>query len=334
MLSNLSASHQNKSITIQNQKGASLHVFTFGATIQSLKIPVGNEMRDVVLGFENVEDYVQSYSLPSAPYFGTVVGRFAGRIKNGCFDLDGKIIQLHCNHGNNHLHGGEQSLSKKFWKIENVTESPNPSVTLSCVSEALEENYPGTLTVKVTYTLTELNELKIRITATSTEKTIVNLTNHSYFNLDGTTENVCHHGLSLEAEKALLTDEYQIPTGTFIDLVENPFDFMQNKKVPTSIDTTFVNPTQKNFGTLISKDGKLSMSVSTNQPAIHIYVGGNCFGEIMGKQNQIQHAQSGICFETQNFPDAPNHPNFPTCVLLPNETYLNESIFSFKINTL
>ena len=321
---------KNKSVSIENQNGASLTVLSYGAIIQSLKIPVGNEIRDVVLGFETVEDYITSYNLPSAPYFGTIVGRFAGRINQGKFILDGNEIQLHCNHGTNHLHGGENSLSKKFWKIEQTTDAPNPSVTLSCESEALEENYPGTLSTKVTYTLTESNELKVSISATTDERTIVNLTNHSYFNLDGNAKNVCKHDLRLNAQKALSTNEQQIPTGEMIDLVENPFDFMKNENVPLSIDTTFVNHPELSFGTLTSRDGKLSLEIQTNQPSIHIYVGGNCFGQISGKQNQTQHPQSGICFEAQNFPDAPNHPNFPTCDLLPNQTYLNETVFSFK----
>lgn len=316
--------------TLKNKKGASFSALNYGATIQSLKIPIEGETRDVVLGFDSFKKYLDSFTLPSKPYFGSIVGRFAGRINHGKFQMDGKTIQLAQNLGEHHLHGGDFGFSNKIWEVVSTNTDENPSITLQYVSEDLEESYPGKLHIEITYTLTEQNNFHVNIKATTTKKTILNLTNHSYFNLDGHAKDVTKHGLVLNTKKSIETDKDLIPTGKFRDLDNEPFQFMENKKMPSEIDTTFVCKPDENFAVLISSDSKLSMTVQTTQPGVHIYIGGNCFDEIKGKNDESYHSKSGICFEAQNFPDAPNHPNFPNCYLNPNEKYEHETIFAFE----
>lgn len=316
--------------TITNKNGFELSVINYGATITELKIPISNnEKTDVVLGFEKLTDYINSYYLPSPPYFGTTIGRYAGRISNGQFFLNGKLNYLSKNHGEHNLHGGILSFSRKLWNVKSYSLSDSSSITLEYVSKNNEENFPGELTVQVTYMLTAENELEVSFTAKSTEDTIINLTQHSYFNLDGHSNNIHNQELIVNAEKILETTSELIPTGNYIDLKNHAFDFSTSKPCPSSIDNTFVL-NNENAATLISKKNKLKMTVTTNQPAVHIYVGGNCFNKIKGKNSANYHPLSGICFETQNYPDAPNHNHFPNAVLKKNETYFHQTKFRFE----
>lgn len=315
--------------TLTNKNGYELSLINYGATITSLKIPIGDKKIDVVLGFDSLEDYINSYYLPSPPYFGTTVGRFAGRINNAEFVLNGKRHFLNKNHGEHNIHGGILGFSRKFWKVMVLTLEDDPSITLEYASSDNEENFPGELTVKVTYTLTEDNELKVSYTAKTNEDTIINLTQHSYFNLDGHSNEVSGQLLTIFSDKVLETDEALIPTGEFALLKNHDFDFSSAKACPKSIDNTFVLK-GSNAAVLCSEKNKLRMSVTTNQPAVHIYVGGNCFNKIKGKESSNYHSLSGICFETQNFPDAPNHDNFPSAVLRKGEEYDHQSTFKFE----
>lgn len=318
--------------TLTNKNGMELSVINYGATITSIKVPISaQEKIDVVLGFDNLQAYIDSFDLPSPPYFGTVVGRFAGRINNGKFILNGKTIQLAKNHGEHHLHGGTKGFSQQFWELQNFNEDINPSITFSYTSENNEENYPGILKIEVTYQLTESNQVVVEYHAHATEDTLINVTQHSYFNLEGHQNSIDNQLLFVNAVKTLETDEKNIPTGLFLNVFNSPFDFTEQKKCPTSIDNTFVldnNP--KNSATLYSEKTQLKMNVLTNQAGVHIYVGGNCFGAIQGKENAAYHTQSGICFETQNFPDAPNHLNFPSAIVKKGEQYHHQTIFSFE----
>lgn len=316
--------------TLKNKNGAELSVINYGATITSLKIPtISGEKIDVVLGFENLEDYIESYYLPSPPYFGTTVGRYAGRINNAQFKLNEKIISLNKNHGEHNIHGGILGFSRKTWKVMMVNLEENPSITLEYTSPDNEENFPGELNVKVTYILTEDDELKVIYSAISTEDTIVNLTQHSYFNLDGHLNDVSDQKLIINSDKILDTDNQLIPNGKLIDLNNHDFDFSSAKPCPVSIDNTFVLK-DENAAILFSERNRLKMTVITNQPALHVYVGGNCFRKITGKENADYHPKSGICFETQNFPDAPNHNNFPSSMLKAGAEYLHATIFKFE----
>jgi aldose 1-epimerase len=320
------------SCELTNKKGMQLKVITFGATITSLKIPMKNgSFIDVVLGFDTLEAYLNSFNINSSPYFGATVGRYAGRINNSTFSLNGKSIDLNSNNNGNSLHGGNIGFSQKQWKIKNVNEGENPSITLSYFSPDGEENYPGDLSIDLTYTLSEENELIIEYVATTSEDTIINLTHHSYFNLDGHNSTILEQDLIVHSNKILETNEHIIPTGVFLNLENNPFNFNQSKKCPQKIDTTFVlNDVEEYSASLYSANNNLKMMVYTNQPAIHIYVGGNCNNEIKGKDNTDYHHLSGICFETQNFPDAPNHDHFPNAVLRKDEVYQHKTMYKFQ----
>ena len=217
------------------------------------------------------------------------------------------------------------------WIVKNRTSGNNPSITFSYTSPDLEEFFPGELTVDVTYTLSEDNELIIDYKAISDKDTLVNLTHHSYFNLDGHDGSIVDQDLYVNASKILQLDNENIPTGRYIDVVNTNFDYTKAEKCPISIDSTFVlNNTNELAASLTSSKNNIKMNVFTNQPAVHIYVGGNCFNEIKGKNNADYHKKSGICFETQNFPDAPNHDNFPSSILKKNEQYLHKTVYQFK----
>ena len=320
------------SCEMTNKNGMQLKVITYGATITSLKIPLEKGgFIDVVVGFDTLEAYIKSFDLESAPYLGSTVGRYAGRISNGDFNLNGKTINLNRNNNNNSLHGGNIGFSQKQWKIKNVTEGENPSITLSYFSPDGEENYPGDLSIDLTYTLSDENELIIEYVATTSEDTVINLTHHSYFNLDGHSSTILEQDLLIHSNKILETNEHNIPTGQFLNLENNLFDFNQAKKCPQTIDTTFVlNDGEEISASLFSPKNNLEMLVYTNQPAVHIYVGGNCFNAIKGKENADYHPLSGICFETQNFPDAPNHDHFPNAVLRKDEVYQHKTMYKFQ----
>jgi aldose 1-epimerase len=320
------------SYQLSNKKGMSLKITTYGATVTELKVPLmDGKVIDVVLGFDSLDGYLQSFQLEGSPYMGTTVGRFAGRIHNSSFDLNGKKILLNANNNGNSLHGGIVGFSQKVWTVEKVIEGDNPAITLSYCSPANEENYPGALTVEVTYTVTEENELKIQYNAKTTEDTIVNLTNHSYFNLDGHLSSVEDQELVVNSNQVLETTAENIPTGRFLEVENTVFDFLTAKKCPSKIDNTFVAVQKNEFAaSLFNKNNNLKMTVFTDHPGVHIYVGGNCFNEVKGKENADYHSLSGICFETQNFPDAPNHKHFPTAVLKKEEEYTHNTIFKFQ----
>jgi aldose 1-epimerase len=317
---------------LKNKNKVEAHLLTYGATLSSLKIPLKNGKNiDVVLGFDSLENYKKSFDISGAPYYGATVGRFAGRIKDGKFSVNGEEYQLFLNNNGNSLHGGLSGFAQKKWQIVSQSVNENPSITFRYTSPSLEENYPGTLIVDVTYTLTERNEFIIAYSATSSEDTIINLTHHSYFNLDGQDGSVENQELFVNANQLVETDANNIPTGKLIDLEHHAFDFRKPKKCPTHIDNTFVVvDNDKVCATLSSKKNEIKMDVITSQPGVHIYVGGSCQAELSGKNNVKYHALSGICFETQNFPDAPNHDNFPSAILRKGEKYHHKTTYSFQ----
>lgn len=320
------------SCELSNKNGMQMKVITYGATITSLKIPLKEGgFLDVVLGFDTLDAYIKSFNLQSSPYFGATVGRYAGRINNSVFSLNGKLIHLNSNNNSHSLHGGNIGFSQKLWKIKNVKEGENPSITLSYFSPDGEENYPGNLSVDLTYTLSEDNELMIEYLATSSEDTIINLTHHSYFNLDGQDSTILEQELTIDSVQIVETDDQNIPAGKLLNLENKPFNFSQPKNCPQTIDTTFVlNESMEHSASLFNPKNNLEMLVFTNQPAVHIYVGGNCFNAIKGKEDTDYNSVSGICFETQNFPDAPNHEHFPNAVLKKGAEYKHKTSYKFQ----
>lgn len=317
---------------LANKNGIQMKVMGYGATLTSLKVPLKNgDFVDVVLGFDTLDAYIQSFNLESAPYMGATVGRFAGRINEGEFKLNGKTISLNKNNNGNLLHGGTVGFSQKNWKLKKYSEGKNPSVTFTFVSADGEEHFPGELSVDLTYMLSDENELIIEYIASTTEDTIVNLTHHSYFNLDGHQSSVANQEMRVNSQRILETTASGIPTGRFLNVANCPYDFTAARTCPSKIDTTFIlNKENEYAASLFNSDKTLKMSVYTNQPAVHIYVGGNCFNAIKGKENASYHPTSGICFETQNFPDAPNHEHFPSSVLRKGELYYHKTIYKFQ----
>lgn len=320
------------SFKLSNENGMKVQIINYGATVTSLQIPLQNgESTDVVLGFDRLEAYLESYNLPSAPYFGTTVGRYAGRINRGKFTLNDKTFQLAGNNNGNTLHGGNVGFGKKVWSFTNLTSGKNPSITLSLLSENLDENFPGELKVDLTYTLTEGNELQLEYKATTTEDTVINLTHHSYFNLNGHDSSVLDQQMFVNSEQILETDENNIPSGNFTNLSGHAFDFKSAKNCPAVIDNSFVLESKNEIAaTLFSTKNNLQMNVYTDQPSVHVYVGGNCFDILKGKENAVYHPSSGICFETQNFPDAPNQAHFPTSVLKKGDQYHQKTVYQFR----
>lgn len=318
--------------TLTNSKGTQMEVITYGASLSSLKIPLKNgELVDVVLGFDNLENYIQSFDLEGPPYMGTTVGRYAGRIHKASFILNGQAIALEVNNNGNSLHGGNDNFSKKIWKVKSVSQGSDPSICLSYQSPALEANYPGELSVEVRYTLTEENELQIHYSAQSSEDSIINLTHHSYFNLDGHKGNVRNQLLKVNASEVLEVNQDCIPSGKILGVANTDFDYLSPRNCPASIDNTFVLSEKKQAAaSLRSELNNLEMTVYTDQPGLHIYVGGNCFNTIKGKEAADYHQYSGICFETQNFPDAPNHSHFPSALLKKGETYTHNTTYKFN----
>lgn len=322
------------SYNLKNENGVEVKIINFGATITSLKIPLKNgKFIDVVLGFDNLEDYIKSFEIGGSPYFGATVGRYAGRINKGLFTINDKKYQLEKNHNNHALHGGNSGFSQKIWEVKKISNGKNPSITLTYFSPNNEGNFPGALNVELTYTLFENNQLSIDYQAITTEDTIINLTNHSYFNLEGHSKTVSNQDLYVNSRALLEIDDENVPTGWILNVKNCPFDFSTIKKCPSKIDHSFVvNNPQEVSASLYSETNNLKMLVYTNQPSVHIYIGGKCGDQLKGKENVTYSTNSGICFETQNFPDAPNHNHFPNAILKKDETYLHQTIYKFEID--
>lgn len=317
--------------TISNSKGMKMKVMEYGATIISLeKTLKDGKVIDLVLGFDRLEDYVNSFFLPSPPYFGATIGRYAGRIAKAQLDLGGTILPLNANSNGNTLHGGLEGWSQKVWKLNRFEKGNNPSIHFTYVSPDGEEGFPGELTITISYTLTEDNELIINSQAKTSLPTVLNVTHHSYFNLEGHAGTILNQELQVSAAQYLETEK-AIPTGQFCPTADSAFDFRSFRSCPATIDNTFVlEENTAPVACLFSPKNKLKMTVFTNQPAVHIYVGGNCFNQLKGKNDANYHAQSGICFETQNYPDAPHHSHFPTAILQPDQTYQHQTKYQFQ----
>lgn len=321
------------SYELKNKNGVQISLINYGATITSIKIPLKTgKIIEVVLGLESLEDYIKSYEIGGSPYYGATVGRYSGRINQGLFTLNNKVYQLEKNLNNHSLHGGNIGFSQRIWEVKKITDGINPSITLTYFSPNDEGGFPGDLNVELTYTLSENNELSIDYIATTSEDTIINLTNHSYFNLEGHHETVKNQDLYINSNRILETDNENVPTGWLLNVINCPFDFSNEKKCPSKIDASFVlNKENKIAASLFSEKNNLKMLVYTDQPSIHIYVGGKFEDQLIGKEKIKYLSNSGICFETQNFPDAPNHKHFPNSVLKKDETYLQKTKYKFEI---
>ncbi|MEM6718071.1 MAG: aldose epimerase family protein [Bacteroidota bacterium] len=321
-----------KIIRISNRNKVTLAISTIGATIVSLEVPnYQGQPTNVVVGLSKAEDYVEDLYLKEGLYLGATIGRHAGRVSKKHITIERKIFPIHHTNGV-HLHGGKEGFDKKLWKVEAITMGSSPSVTLSYVSNHLEEGYLGTLKVFVTYTLTEENALKIQYKATTDQTTIVNLTNHSYFNLDGE-GSILNHQLEIHSDSYLDLDKQLIPTGKINSVSGTQFDYTNTTSVGRTgfkgLDDIFVLNENDPKVILSSKKSGIQMKVFTNQPAVVVYTPPK-FAALPFKNNAIYSDFPAICFETQKYPDAIHNDHFPSVLLKPNETYNNETIFLFS----
>lgn len=315
--------------SLTNKNGMEVMLSNYGATLLSLYIPTSKGKIDVLLGFSSVEEHIRAHKLGLSPLFNCVVGRFAGRIKNAEFSLNNKTIFLDKNHGQHHIHGGNYQLGNTIWQFSEYNTTEN-SITLTYLSKE-NEYYPGDVTISVTYYLTNDNQLKIKYIANTTQDTLLNLTNHAYFNLDGIEGNVTQQHLKINADEFLELDQDKIPTGNFIKVDNHIFDFRIAKNVIAGIDHCFViKNNTKPCAVLSSKKNNITMKVFTTEPGVQIYVGGKVSDELETKKQVKLHTESGICFETQLFPDSPNHTNFPNAILRKEDTYIQETVFEFN----
>jgi aldose 1-epimerase len=331
--------------TLTNAKGVEAKIITYGGRIISLKVPDRTgAIGDVVLGFDSLDGY-----LKDNPFFGALVGRYGNRIAKGKFTLDGKEYSLPVNNGANALHGGIKGFDKHLWTAKPGEGKDGPTLKLTYVSKDGEEGYPGTLTAVVTYTLTSNNELRIHYEATTDKPTVLNLTNHSYFNLAGAGEgDILGHVLMLNADKFTPVDSGLIPTGELRAVDGTPFDFRKATAIGARIDQTsdeqikFGGGYDHNFvlngkaGTLRQvarvsepKTGRV-MEVLTTEPGVQFYTGNFLNGSLTGKGGKVYNKRYGFCLETQHYPDSPNKPDFPSTVLRPGAKYDTTTVFKFS----
>ena len=330
---------------LTNAGGVEARITDYGGIVVSLKVPDRDGvLGDVVLGYDTLDDYIKDN-----PYFGTITGRYANRITNGRFTLNGKTYQLATNLPPNHLHGGERGFDKVVWGAEPFADERGVGVRLTYLSVDGEEGYPGTLNAQVAYTLTDDNALRIDYEATTDKPTIINLTNHSYFNLkDGGQSSMLDHVLTLNADHFTPTDKTQIPTGEIRPVEGTPLDFRQPTPIGARID---LEDEQLKFGFGYDHNFVLNqseealwlaarvqepttgriMEVFTSEPGVQFYSGNFLDGSISGKGGIAYQRRAGFCLETQHYPDSPNRDNFPSTVLNPGETYRTTTVHKFSV---
>ena len=324
-----------------NRHQMQVSILTYGGIIRSIWVPdQKGELADVVLGYDSLQGY-----LDNNPYFGAIVGRYGNRIAKGRFSLEGVTYQLATNNIGNHLHGGRVGFDKVLW-----TAHPKPeesALSLTYLSQDMEEGYPGNLEVTVTYQLTDENELIISYHATTDQKTIVNLTSHSYFNLTGRSTNILGHQLMIRGSNYLPVDSTLIPKA-LSPVAGTPFDFSALKWIGRDIDEDHIQLTygsgfdhcwildpskepMKLAATLYDAVSGRKMDVYTEEPGLQFYSGNFLDGSIHGKMGRVYERRSGLCLETQHFPDSPNRSDFPSTVLEAGETYHTRTIYQFSV---
>ncbi|MDR0348820.1 MAG: galactose mutarotase [Tannerella sp.] len=330
---------------LANKAGSEVAITNYGAKIISLMVPDWNgRLTDVVTGHASIEDCLKS----EEPYFGAVCGRYANRIAKGTFTLDGVIYdKLAVNNGPNHLHGGIRGFNAVVWDMEQID---SHTVTLNYISADGEEGFPGTLHTAVTYFLTEDNEVVISYKATTDWPTVLNLTNHSYFNLSGAGDSSVHdHLLMINADYYLPVDDTAIPYGPREKVEDTPMDFREMHPVGDHIDDDFqqliygkgydhtyiLNKRETDdlsfCARCISPKTGIVMDTYTTEPGVQLYTGNWMTGRLIGKNNQRYPARAALCLETQHFPDSPNKPDYPSVVLRPGKIFESKTVYAFSI---
>jgi len=330
--------------TITNAQGMEIRATNYGGIVVSLRVPdkKGN-LDDIALGFDDLKGY-----LANTPYFGAIIGRYGNRIANGKFKLDGKEYTLSRNNGPNSIHGGLKGFNKVVWQGEPFQGPAGVGIILTYTSKDGEEGYPGNLKTKVTYTLTDKNEWIIDYEAVTDKATPVNLTEHTYFNLAGEGKgDVLGHILQLNSSRFTPVDQNLIPTGELRPVKSTPLDFTQPTAIGARIDAdyeqlrlgrgydhNFVIDRKDSDRVLAARvkeptSGRV-LEVYTTEPGVQLYTGNFLDGTITGKQGHVYKQRFGFCLETQHFPDSPNHPDFPTTILRPGQTYHSRTIYKMS----
>ena len=327
--------------TLTNPSGMIVKILNYGGTVTDIIVPDKNgKQGNVVLGFDSLSGYLQTGN----PYFGCLVGRYANRIANAKFTLDGREYTLAANNDGNSLHGGLKGFDKRVWKASDINTDSISSIKFSYDSKDMEEGYPGNLHTEVVYTLTKDNALKIEYTATTDKPTPVNLTNHCYFNLSaGTDSTILDHVLMLRAQQYTPVNDKLIPTGKIDTVRGNEMDFTSAKKIRKDIaqvaggyDHNWVFQKPENrfdmVASLYHEPSGRFMEVYTTEPGIQFYSGNFLNGTLQhtrGGMKYVKHA--GLCLETQHFPDSPNQPAFPNTILKPGDTYQHITVYKFSV---
>jgi len=325
---------------LENANGMIVKITNYGGTITSILFPdKQGKIEDVVLGYKDFSGYLDKGN----PFFGCLVGRFANRIAKGKFKLDGVEYKLAINNGPNSLHGGLKGFDKVVWEAKEISDSISTGLELSYLSKDGEEGYPGNFLAKVIYTLTNNDELKIEYFAETDKSTPINLTNHTYFNLTGDAKrDILDHEIKIEATKFTPVAEDLIPTGELKEVKETPFDFSELKKIGKDMAATgagydhnyVVNEGKtgiQKIAEVIENESKRKLEVFTDQIGVQFYTGNFLDGTVIGREGKPYSKHFGFCLETQHFPDSPNQPNFPSCILKPGEKFNQTTIYKFSI---
>ncbi|WP_369148469.1 aldose epimerase family protein [Streptomyces sp. R44] len=324
--------------------GTRLRVLSYGGIVQALDIPDRHgRYANVSLGFDTLEDYVTG-----SPYFGALIGRYGNRIAGGAFTLDGRTYRLPVNDDPNSLHGGDKGFDKRVWDVEPYAKGPDTGLTLRYTSADGEMGYPGTLRVRVDYVLTPRGDFRIDYEATTDRATVVNLTNHTYFNLAGEgSGSILDHSLRIAASRYTPVDSTLIPTGELARVAHTPFDFRNGKPIGRDIreahpqvvfgrgyDHNFVldkglTDTPQHVATVTEPVSGRVMKIATTEPGVQFYSGNFLDATLAGSSGKVYRQGDGFCLETQHFPDSPNQPSFPSTVLRPGQTYRSTTVHSF-----
>ncbi|KXI27136.1 aldose epimerase family protein [Paraglaciecola hydrolytica] len=328
-------------ITLSNPNGIEVDVISYGGIITRLLTPdAQGQLGDIVLGFDNLDDYVSA-----SPYFGALIGRYGNRIANGRFELNGETYQLDTNDGANHLHGGVQGFDKKVWAMQPFTTDNSAGIVLTLLSPDGDQGYPGNLAVEVTYELTADNQLDMRFKANTDKATVVNLTQHTYFNLAGK-DDILAHQMQINSATLTPVGAGLIPTGELSSVEGTPFDFRQPKAIGKDIrvedaqlalglgyDHNYVVKAEPSEELVLAATvsepttGRV-LEVWSEEPSVQFYSGNFLDGSLQGKGRTFGH-RSGFCLEPQHNPDSPNQPQFPTTTLLPEDTYQTRIVYRF-----
>ncbi len=330
--------------TLTNRHGMTVKITNYGGIVTSILVPDRNgKLGDVVLGYDSVAGYIKG-----SPYFGALIGRYANRIAKGKFGLDGKVYTLAVNNGVNHLHGGKIGFDKKVWAATPLHMKSGVGLSLKLYSPDMEEGYPGSLAVHVVYTLSDDNALKINYTAVTDKDTVLNLTNHSYFNLNGAGNGtVLGQRMMINADRYTPIDKTSIPLGPLAPVAGTPFDFRRSHVIGERIEqknTQLKNGAGYDHNFVLNhsghslilaaqayspKTGRV-LTVYTTEPGIQLYTGNFLDGTNVGKGGKVYNKRGAFCLETQHFPDSPNHPAFPTTMLRPGQVYRQTTIDQFS----